>query len=54
MGKSYNKKWYDKFDGDDYDDHNKRKGKKDQRRKQKKMKNAIKERNLSYFEQDDE
>ena len=53
MGKSYNRKWYDKFDND-YDDNYVRKNKKDHRRKQKKIKNALKEKNLSYFDQEED
>lgn len=52
MSKSKTRKWYEKFDND-YDDNDKR-SKKDHRRKQRKLKDAMKQRDLSYFEQDEE
>lgn len=52
MSKSKTRKWYEKFDADD--DYDAKRGKKDSRRKQKKMKNALRERNLSYFEKDED
>lgn len=53
MSKSRTRKWYEKIDNDDYDDYSK-KNKKDHRRKQRKMKTALREKDLNYFEQDDD
>lgn len=55
MSKSRNTKWYDRFETEDYSYNKTKKNKpKDERRKQKKMKNALREKNLGYFEQDEE
>lgn len=51
MSKSRNRKWYEYDDEDSYD---KKKSRKDERRNQKKMKNAMKARNLDYFEQEED
>lgn len=53
MSKSKTRKWYDKFDND-YDDYDEKRSKKDHRRKQRKLKNALRDRDMNYFEQEED
>lgn len=51
MSKSRNRKWYEQEDEDAEVKKNKRMA---ERRKEKRLKNALKQRDFSYFEQQDE
>lgn len=54
MSKSRSTKWYDRFENDYDYEYGKKKNRRDERRNKKKMKNALREKNLSYFDQDEE
>lgn len=52
MSKNRNRKWYDKFENENYDNYDD--NRKKDRRQQKRIKSAIKTRNIDYLESHDE